>query len=100
MRYFNKKSKNNRSIVGILGVLLLILGVVSLIFQYSTTVQVYGQVNVGPFFNMGFQIEAIAIDSDSDGTDIFLAYERGREGDEAWQSPVWPRRTRRTGKQR
>ena len=61
MRYFNTKSKNNRSIVGISGVLLLILGVVSLIFQYSTTVEVYAQVDVGPLINIGDEmIEAIA----------------------------------------
>ena len=74
MRYFNTKSKNNRGIVGISGVLLLILGVVSLIFQSSTTVQVYGQVNLGPFVNIGPPDRSNSQDSDSDGTDIFIAY--------------------------
>ena len=55
MRYLNKKSKNNRSIVGIMGVLLLILGVGSLIFQYSNTVEVYAQVDLGPLFTIGPQ---------------------------------------------
>ena len=74
MRYFNKKSKNNRSIVGIAGILLLILGVGSLIFQSSTTVQVYGQVDVGPLWNMGIGDTAdksVSQEADSDGTDIF-----------------------------
>jgi hypothetical protein len=75
MRYFNKKSKNNRGIVGIAGVLLLILGVGSLIFQYSTTVEVYAQVSVGPFFTIGPPDRSVSQDSDSDGTDIFDAYE-------------------------
>src|SRR5688500_17005266 len=82
MRYFNTKSKNNRSIVGISGILLLILGVVSLIFQSSTTVQVYGQVNLGPLINIGPPFESDSQDSDSDGTDIFIAYgAQGEEGD-------------------
>jgi hypothetical protein len=74
MRHFNIKPKNNRSIVGISGVLLLILGVVSLIFQSSTTVQVYGQVNLGPLVNIGPPDRSNSQDSDSDGTDIFMAY--------------------------
>ena len=75
MRYFNTKSKNNRSIVGISGILLLILGVVSLIFQYSTTVEVYAQVNLGPFLNIGPPDRSDSQDSDSDGRDIFIAYD-------------------------
>jgi hypothetical protein len=74
MRYFNKKPKNNRSIAGISGILLLILGVVSLIFQYSTTVEVYAQVNLGPFVNIGPPDRSNSQDSDSDRTDIFMAY--------------------------
>ena len=74
MRYIHTKSKNNRSIVGISGILLLILGVVSLIFQSSTTVQVYGQVNLGPLVNIGPPDRSDSQDSDSDGTDIFIAY--------------------------
>jgi hypothetical protein len=74
MRYFNKKSKNNRGIMGIASILFLILGVVSLFFQSSTTVQVYGQVDVGPFVNIGPPFESDSQDSDSDGTDIFMAY--------------------------
>ena len=74
MRYINTKSKNNRSIVGISGILLLILGVVSLIFQSSTTVQVYGQVDLGPFVNIGPPDRSNSQDSDSDGTDIFIVY--------------------------
>jgi hypothetical protein len=73
MRYFNKKSKNNRGIVGITGILLLILGVVSLIFQSSTTVQVYGQVDLGPLVNIGDD-RSESQDSDSDGGDIFVAF--------------------------
>jgi hypothetical protein len=75
MRYFKKKPKNNRSIVGIMGILLLILGVVSLIFQYSTTVEVYAQVNLGPLVNIGPPHRSDSQDSDSDGTDIFIAYD-------------------------
>jgi hypothetical protein len=74
VRYFNIKPKNNRGIVGISGILLLILGVVSLIFQSSTTVQVYGQVDLGPFVNIGPPFRSDSQDSDSDGTDIFIAY--------------------------
>jgi hypothetical protein len=74
LRYFNTKSKNSRGIVGISGVLLLILGVASLIFQSSTTVQVYGQVNLGPLVNIGPPDRSNSQDSDSDGTDIFMAY--------------------------
>jgi hypothetical protein len=82
MRYFNIKPKNNRGIVGISGVLLLILGVVSLIFQSSTTVQVYGQVNLGPLVNIGPPPRSDSQDSDSDGTDIFMAYgAQGEQGD-------------------
>jgi hypothetical protein len=73
VRYFNTKSKNNRGIVGISGVLLLILGAVSLIFQYSTTVEVYAQVNLGPLINIGDDISD-SQDSDSDGRDIFVAF--------------------------
>jgi hypothetical protein len=75
MSYFNTKSKNNRSIVGISGILLLILGVVSLIFQSSTTVQVYGQVDLGPLVNIGPPDRSDSQDSDSDGRDIFIAYD-------------------------
>src|SRR5687768_7875451 len=75
MRYFNTKSKNNRGIVGISGVLLLILGAVSLIFQYSTTVEVYAQVNLGPLINIGDEDDrSDSQDSDSDGRDIFVAF--------------------------
>jgi hypothetical protein len=74
VRYFNIKPKNNRGIVGISGILLLILGVVSLIFQSSTTVQVYGQVDLGPLVNIGPPDRSNSQDSDSDGTDIFIAY--------------------------
>jgi hypothetical protein len=74
VRYINTKSKNNRSVVGISGILLLILGVVSLIFQSSTTVQVYGQVDLGPLVNIGPPNRSDSQDSDSDGTDIFIAY--------------------------
>jgi hypothetical protein len=74
MRYFNTKSKNNHGIVGISGVLLLILGVVSLIYQYSTTVEVYAQVDLGPLVNIGPPDRSDSQDSDSDGTDIFMAY--------------------------
>jgi uncharacterized cupin superfamily protein len=75
MRYFNTKSKNNRGIVGISGVLLLILGAVSLIFQYSTTVEVYAQVNLGPLINIGDENDrSDSLDSDSDGRDIFVAF--------------------------
>ena len=61
-----------------MGVLLLILGVGSLIFQYSNTVEVYAQVDVGPLWNMGPQNtsdKSDSQDSDSDGTDIFVAYQ-------------------------
>jgi hypothetical protein len=78
MRYFNKKPKNNRSTAGITGVLLLILGAGSLIFQYSTTVDVYAQVDVGPLWNMGPQDtsdKSVSQVSDSDGTDIFVTYQ-------------------------
>jgi hypothetical protein len=75
MRYFSTKSKNNRGIVGIAGILLLILGVVSLIFQYSTTVEVYAQVDLGPLVNIGPPHRSDSQDSDSDGTDIFIAYD-------------------------
>jgi hypothetical protein len=75
MRYFNTKSINNRGIVGISGVLLLILGAVSLIFQYSTTVEVYAQVNLGPLINIGDEDDrSDSQDSDSDGRDIFVAF--------------------------
>jgi hypothetical protein len=75
LRYFNTKSKNNRGIVGISGVLLLILGAVSLIFQYSTTVEVYAQVNLGPLINIGDEDDrSDSQDSDSDGRDIFVAF--------------------------
>ena len=60
--------------MGISGVLLLILGAVSLIFQYSTTVEVYAQVNLGPLVNIGPPFESDSLDSDSDGRDIFIAY--------------------------
>ena len=60
--------------MGISGVLILILGVVSLIFQSSTTVQVYGQVDLGPLVNIGPPFRSNSQDSDSDGTDIFIAY--------------------------
>ena len=62
-----------------MGVLLLILGVGSLIFQYSTTANVYAQVSVGPLWNMGegdTADKSVSQDSDSDGTDIFVAYQR------------------------
>jgi hypothetical protein len=72
MRYFNKKSKNNRSIVGIASILFLIAGVVSLIFQSSTIVQVYGQANVGPFINIGPRSDSQ--DSDSDRSNLFTAF--------------------------
>jgi hypothetical protein len=87
VRYFNIKPKNNRSIVGISGVLLLILGVVSLIFQSSTTVQVYGQVNLGRFFTIGGSDSSNGQDSDSDGTDIFTVYQLGAEGVKAAKVP-------------
>jgi hypothetical protein len=74
MRYFNKKSQNNRGIAGITGVLLLILGVGSLIFQYSTTVDVYAQVDLGPFINIGPPNRSDGQDSDSDRSDTFTAY--------------------------
>jgi len=74
MRYLRPKPKNNRGIVGISSILFLILGVVSLIFQYSTTVEVYAQVNLGPFVNIGPPDRSDSQDSDSDGTDIFMAY--------------------------
>jgi hypothetical protein len=90
MRYFNKKSKNNRGILGIASILFLILGVVSLIFQSSTTVQVYGQVDVGPFFTIGYPDTSVSIDADSDGTDIFPAYERAGEGVNVAQIPSGP----------
>ena len=76
MRYFNTKSKNNRGIVGISSILFLILGVVSLIFQSSTTVQVYAQVNLGPFINISDDTSD-SQDSDSDGRDIFVAFSAG-----------------------
>jgi hypothetical protein len=75
VRYLNEKSKKNRGIVGIASILFLILGVVSLIFQSSTTVQVYGQVDLGPFQNIGPPFRSDSIDSDSDGTEMFLAYD-------------------------
>jgi hypothetical protein len=76
MRYFNKKSKNNCGIVGIASILFLILGVVSLIFQSSTTVQVYGQqADLGPLTNIGPPFRSDSQDSDSDGTDIFISYD-------------------------
>ena len=59
MRYLNKKSKNNRSIVGIMGVLLLILGVGSLIFQYSNPVEVYAQVDRRPILDYRTSNKAI-----------------------------------------
>jgi hypothetical protein len=74
MRAFGTKSKSTRSIAGIMGILLLILGVGSLIFQYSTTVEVYAQVNLGPLVNIGPPDRSDSQDSDSDGTDIFIAY--------------------------
>jgi hypothetical protein len=90
MRYFNKKSKNNRGIVGIASILFLILGVASLIFQSSTTVQVYGQVDVGPFFTIGYPDTSVKIVVDSDGTDVFPAYERAGEGVNVAQIPSGP----------
>jgi hypothetical protein len=78
MRYFNKKSKNNRGILGIASILFLILGVVSLIFQSSTTVQVYGQVDVGPLWNMGegnTGDKSVSQHADTDGTNLYLAYQ-------------------------
>jgi hypothetical protein len=77
MRYLNKKSKNNHGIVGITGALLVILGVGSLIFQYSSPVEVYAQVSVGPLWNMGSgdgSDKSDSLDAESDGTDIFVTY--------------------------
>ncbi|HEU4445335.1 MAG TPA: hypothetical protein VFR94_11740 [Nitrososphaeraceae archaeon] len=74
MRYINTKSKNNRSILGISGILLLILGLVSLIFQYSTTVDVYAQVGVGPFIPIGPPFRSTAIDTVQVGTTTSVAY--------------------------
>jgi hypothetical protein len=83
MRYFNKKSKNNRGILGIVSILFLILGVVSLIFQSSTTVQVYGQVDVGPLWNMGegdTADKSVSQEADTDGTNLYLSYQDKETG--------------------
>jgi hypothetical protein len=65
--------------MGIMGVLLLILGVGSLIFQYSTsTVNVYAQVAQGPLWNMGegnTADKAVSQEADTDGTNLYLAYQ-------------------------
>jgi hypothetical protein len=65
--------------MGITGVLLLILGVGSLIFQYSTsTVNVYAQVAQGPLWNMGegnTADKAVSQEADTDGTNLYLAYQ-------------------------
>jgi hypothetical protein len=83
MRYFNKKSKNNRGILGIASILFLILGVVSLIFQSSTPVQVYGQVDVGPLWNMGegdTADKSVSQEADTDGTNLYLSYQDEETG--------------------
>ena len=48
MRYFGTKSKHARSIAGISGILLLLFGVLSLVFQYSTTIRAYAQTGFEP----------------------------------------------------
>jgi hypothetical protein len=84
MRNFNKKPNNNLSIGGIMGVLLLILGVGSLTFQYSTTtVNVYAQVARGPLWNMGegdTADKAVSQHADTDGTNLYLAYQDEETG--------------------
>jgi hypothetical protein len=63
-----------------MGVLLLILGTGSLIFQYSSPVNVFAQVSVGPLWNMGDgnngSDRSVRLDAESDGTDIFVTYEQ------------------------
>ena len=66
-----------------MGVLLLILGTGSLIFQYSSPVEVYAQVDVGPFWNMGPNMisdRSNSLDTDSDGTDIYPCVPGKRNG--------------------
>jgi hypothetical protein len=77
MRYFSTKSKSTRSIAGISGILLLLFGVLSLIFQYSTTVPVYAQVgwepgDLGPLVVIDGRSQTL--DSGSDNQDDYVAF--------------------------
>jgi PKD domain len=54
----------------------LILGILSLMFQYSTTVDVYAQqVDVGPYIAIGPPFFGTAQDTTSDGENIRVAYQ-------------------------
>jgi hypothetical protein len=83
MRYFGTKSKYTRSIAGVSAILLLLFGVLSLVFQYSTTAPVYAQQpppgwepnDLGPFVSIGPPFRSQTLDSGSDDEDIFVAYD-------------------------
>jgi hypothetical protein len=83
MRAFGTKSKSTRSIAGILGILLLLFGVLSLVFQSSTSV--YAQTpgfeagEIGPYVNVGPPFRSQTLDSGSDDEDLFVAYEFGED---------------------
>ncbi|MDQ4015785.1 MAG: hypothetical protein M3136_08500, partial [Thermoproteota archaeon] len=83
MRAFGTKSKSTRSIAGILGILFLLFGVLSLVFQSSTSV--YAQTpafeagEIGPLVNVGPPFRSQTLDSGSDDEDLFVAYEFGED---------------------
>lgn len=69
------KLKSNRSITGIIGVMLLLFGILSVVFQYSTNVNVYAQqVNRGPLVPIGPPFISTSIDTVQVGPTTALAY--------------------------
>ncbi len=81
-----RKLRDTRNITGIFGISLLILGILSLLFQYSTSVNntAYAQVtgagtstpavDLGPYIPIGPPYRSTSLDTDSNDTNVFVAY--------------------------
>jgi YVTN family beta-propeller protein len=80
----SSKSKSNRNILGIFGVVLLLFGILSLIFQYSNTsvnnMNAYAQVDLGPFVPIGPPNRSTALDAVSDGSKTYVSYAAEQQG--------------------
>ena len=81
-----RKLRDTRNITGIFGISLLILGILSLLFQYSTSVNntAYAQVtgagtstpavDLGPYIPIGPPFRSTSLDTDSNDANVFVAY--------------------------
>jgi hypothetical protein len=81
-----RKLRDTRNFTGIFGISLLIVGVLSLVFQYSITVnniayaQVTGSgtstpaVDLGPYIRIGPPFRSTSLDTDSNAQTVFVGY--------------------------